>query len=484
LRLPNERMTSLTAVPVSDMMDMVVDSDQAQATNYSYMFNFEQEFEHSEYRVWMEANWMTVCRIASSVYLVMIFGGQHLMADRKPFQLRTPLIIWNLLLSIFSIFGAARTLPEFIFTFSNRGIYHSLCVPSFIERDRVSGFWTWMFVVSKIPELGDTVFIVLRKQKLIFLHWYHHVTVLVYCWYSFSEYTAPARWFVVMNFIVHSLMYSYYCLKAMRIKVPRAAAMVITSLQLLQMFIGCFVNYTAYKYKLQGMKCGVSETNLKLSLLMYSSYFVLFARFFYNTYMQAHGSKSKAKCNINLTGLTGNSADKPSNDQAEINKTTKDTSLENLKEQKTVVDEKALETLEYVCEPVTNDNQSDLRNNLTEVSGNSANKPSNDQEEVDKTKKDTSLENLKEEKTIVDEKPLEALESGCQPVTNDSPDDLRNNSPYCFEPVINNVSLEVIKDTNDLVDTEDTFHDKQINIYNKEPDISQTKSDNSTGGKQ
>ena len=200
--------------------------------------------------------------------------------------------------------------------------------------------------------------------------------------------------------------------------------------------------------------------------------------------MQAHGSKSKAKCDINLTGLTGNSADKPSNDQAEINKTTKDTSLENLKEQKTVVDEKALETLEYVCEPVTNDNQSDLRNNLTEVSGNSANKPSNDQEEVDKTKKDTSLENLKEEKTIVDEKPLEALESGCQPVTNDSPDDLRNNSPYCFEPVINNVSLEVIKDTNDLVDTEDTFHDKQINIYNKEPDISQTKSDNSTGGKQ
>ena len=70
---------------------------------------------------------------------------------------------------------------------------------------------------------------------------YHHVTVLIYCWYSFSEYTAPARWFVmimimmmahdddddddvilylsrfvVMNFIVHSIMYSYYALRAMR----------------------------------------------------------------------------------------------------------------------------------------------------------------------------------------------------------------------------------------------------------------------------
>ena len=32
------------------------------------------------------------------------------------------------------------------------------------------------------------------------------------------------------------------------------------------------------------MSCGVSETNLRLSLLMYSSYFILFARFFYNAY--------------------------------------------------------------------------------------------------------------------------------------------------------------------------------------------------------
>ena len=145
---------------------------------------------------------------------------------------------WNLVLAVFSILGAARTLPEFIFTFRTHGIYHSLCVPrspvhctshqtwqlafysiwisSFIENDRVSGFWTWMFVLSKVPELGDTIFIVLRKQKLIFLHWYHHVTVLIYCWYSFSQYTAPARWFVVMNFIVHSIMYSYYFLKALR----------------------------------------------------------------------------------------------------------------------------------------------------------------------------------------------------------------------------------------------------------------------------
>ena len=91
--------------------------------------------------------------------------------------------------------------------------------------------------------------------------------------------------------------------------------MVITSLQLLQMVVGCVVNYTAYTFKtkgqlgvkvkspwswityylylMAGMSCGVSETNLRLSLLMYSSYFILFARFFYSAYFAQSQSQRK-----------------------------------------------------------------------------------------------------------------------------------------------------------------------------------------------
>lgn len=52
---------------------------------------------------------------------------------------------------------------------------------------------TWAFCFSKLPELIDTVFIVLRKQPLIFLHWYHHASVLVYCWFSYQDYSSTGR---------------------------------------------------------------------------------------------------------------------------------------------------------------------------------------------------------------------------------------------------------------------------------------------------
>ena len=42
------------------------------------------------------------------------------------------------------------------------------------------------------------------------------MTVLIYSWYSFSEYSAQARWFIVMNYLVHSVMYTYYASKSIK----------------------------------------------------------------------------------------------------------------------------------------------------------------------------------------------------------------------------------------------------------------------------
>lgn len=81
-------------------------------------------------------------------------------------------------------------------------------------------------------------------------------------------------------------MYTYYALKALRVKVPRWFAMGITTAQLAQMVMGTAVNVWAYQVKQAGNECHVSYENINLSLLMYMSYFVLFARFFRRAYIR------------------------------------------------------------------------------------------------------------------------------------------------------------------------------------------------------
>ncbi|KAG9510850.1 Elongation of very long chain fatty acids protein 6, partial [Fragariocoptes setiger] len=258
--------------------------------NYSFMFQFERKFDHQHTKEWMERYWHTSF-YAVAIYMVVIFGGQAYMSNRPAFKLRRILTIWNTSLALFSILGTFRTLPELLHVLFNHGFYHSVCTSSFIEDVKPSGFWTWMFALSKVPELGDTVFIVLRKQNLIFLHWYHHITVLLFTWFTYSEYTAPARWFVDMNYLVHSLMYSYYALKALGLRLPRKTAMLITTSQIVQMIIGAYVTWYAYYRKSQGDACRITKESANLGLLMYSSYFVLFAQFFYNAYF---GARRKA----------------------------------------------------------------------------------------------------------------------------------------------------------------------------------------------
>lgn len=139
-----------------------------------------------------------------------------------------------------------------------------------------------------------------RARMLIYTQFYfyfryHHITVLIYSWFSYSEYTSSARWFIVMNYCVHSVMYSYYALRAMRYKPPRFISMVITSMQLTQMIVGCTINLWANDYlkSAHSSPCHISPLNIKLSIAMYFSYFVLFAHFFYSTYLSPNARKGK-----------------------------------------------------------------------------------------------------------------------------------------------------------------------------------------------
>ena len=99
--------------------------------NYSYVFNFEQEFIHHETRVWMRENW-TLGFYYVGLYMILIFGGQYYMQSRPKYELRGVLSLWNTILAGFSIMGACRTAPELLHTLKNYGLYHSVCVPRYV----------------------------------------------------------------------------------------------------------------------------------------------------------------------------------------------------------------------------------------------------------------------------------------------------------------------------------------------------------------
>lgn len=88
---------------------------------------------------WMEHWWWTSL-VFGLFYIISIFLGQRWMAKRKDkFELRRPLFMWNLFLCLFSLWGAARCVPEFIHTLKHHGLMHSVCDATY--KQGITGLW-------------------------------------------------------------------------------------------------------------------------------------------------------------------------------------------------------------------------------------------------------------------------------------------------------------------------------------------------------
>lgn len=234
-------------------------------------------------------NHMTLPLILSACYLMACYIGSAYMnrPSVERFDLKYPLVYWNAGLSLFSYMGALRTVPELLYRVSMENtLTDTICrSPTTTWGNGASGFWVQLFVFSKIPELVDTAFIVARKRPLLFLHWYHHVTVLLYCWHSFATQAPQALYFVAMNYSVHAIMYGYYCLMALKMKPAWLSPFVITAAQITQMMVGMIVQMaSSYKYLMDNNSCNMTGFNIAAGGAMYTSYFALFAKFALDRY--------------------------------------------------------------------------------------------------------------------------------------------------------------------------------------------------------
>ena len=232
-----------------------------------------------------ENPWFPV--VAVALYASFIFFGKKYFQNRKPWNWRNTMMLWNLSLSVFSAIGFLRTFPMLVHIWTNYSFQENFCTNAEQHYGNGStGLWVQLFVLSKIPELIDTFFIIIHKKNLIFLHWYHHVSVLLYCWHSYMTRAPHGLIFCVMNYAVHCVMYGYYFLMAARIKPKAFKAVYITIAQISQMVVG--VGVTAIGCYLLWIKqvesCFLSNDNNVAALIMYGSYLFLFLEFFLQRY--------------------------------------------------------------------------------------------------------------------------------------------------------------------------------------------------------
>mmetsp|Transcript_22362 Transcript_22362/g.71544 ORF Transcript_22362/g.71544 Transcript_22362/m.71544 type:complete len:367 (+) Transcript_22362:63-1163(+) len=241
------------------------------------------------------ANHWEIPIAAATLYLLMIATLKLTMGPRnggrKALKLTRVVLAWNFFLSAFSIAGMCYTVPRLLVGESGvltAGWYASVCNSAASYGHGYPGLFVCLFIYSKLAELLDTFFLLVRKSPVIFLHWYHHLTVLLFCWHAYSARIGTGLWFAAMNYSVHGIMYAYFGLTQAG-EGPKNFAkrfsMLITTLQLTQMVFGIAVTVSSVVYLSRGVPCYVSLFNSLLGLGMYASYFVLFLQLFLSHYV-------------------------------------------------------------------------------------------------------------------------------------------------------------------------------------------------------
>jgi len=240
---------------------------------------------------WTSEHW-EIPTTACVIYIIMIVGLKNYMASRDKYKLQNYVVCWNFGLSLFSFAGVIACVPKLLagpdaglFT---KGWYASVCAQPAQYGYGYSGFFVCLFIYSKLAELVDTFFLLVRKSPVILLHWYHHLSVLLYCWHGYSSRIGTGLWFASMNYSVHAIMYFYFGLtqysEAGR-KFAKKFAMLITTLQLTQMVFGIAVTVSSVVYISRGDVCYVPLVNSGFGLAMYVSYFFLFLQLFLANYV-------------------------------------------------------------------------------------------------------------------------------------------------------------------------------------------------------
>ncbi|KAI9276586.1 ELO family [Sporodiniella umbellata] len=230
-------------------------------------------------------------------YFVVIFGGQYLLTNATPMKCKTLNQIHNIFLTVVSLVLLLLTVEQLFPKLYRHGLYYAICSEDAWTQELELLYYLNYLV--KYYELIDTVFLVLKKKKLEFLHYFHHSMTMALCYTQLVGRTTVSWVPIVLNLTVHVLMYYYYFRTGSGAKIWWKKY--LTTMQITQFVIdlvviyACTYSYYAFTYNKSLPNfgtCAGTESAAAFGSSILTSYLFLFINFYRMTYKQKSNAAS------------------------------------------------------------------------------------------------------------------------------------------------------------------------------------------------
>ncbi|KAL0109554.1 hypothetical protein PUN28_014547 [Cardiocondyla obscurior] len=238
--------------------------------------------------------------IATYIYFCVSAGPRY-MKNKKPYELRNTLIIYNFIQVLLSLYLLNEGLMAgwlYEYSFICQPVSY-LYKPSSMRMARA----VYTYFICKLIELLDTVFFVLRKKdrQITFLHLYHHSLMPVAAWIGVKFFADGHPTLLgVINAFVHVIMYTYYMLAACGPHMQKYLwwKEYLTIVQIAQFIIVFFHNF-----QMQFTSCDFPKPMSFLLALNAGLFIYMFGSFYVNNYLKPN-VRQESKTNGVTNGTT------------------------------------------------------------------------------------------------------------------------------------------------------------------------------------
>jgi len=233
----------------------------------------------------MDSPWGTVGLCLA--YLSIIYLGPKIMKDRPAYNLKYPMLMYNLfqtlMCSYLSYVGLSYWLTSYSLTCESIDYSNS-------AEGQLALRMSWWYFFSKFIDFFDSFFFILRKKnnQLSTLHIIHHSTMPMFSWLGPKFAGGGNTSFGgTINMVVHVVMYGYYFLAALGVRKEYLWwKKYLTSMQMIQ-----FVTVIAHSFfPLLLQDCDYPKEMCYIFLFNAAMYLYLFYDFYQSEY-----SKKKKK---------------------------------------------------------------------------------------------------------------------------------------------------------------------------------------------